>query len=58
MLVYTSFTLIWYATWSLSEKKKKKLTFDPTPGVEGVCKDLIFAYMVLYAEFPLIWYET
>ena len=56
MLVYTSFTLIWYAQWPLSEFFF--LPFDPTPGVEGVCKDSIFAFMVLCAQFPLIWYAT
>ena len=30
------------------------LTFDPTPGVYGVCKDSIFAFMVTCAKFPLI----
>ena len=38
---------------------KKNWPFDSTPGVEGVCKDIIFAFMVLdYAQFPLIWYAT
>ena len=56
MFVYTSFTLIWYATLPLSEKK---LTFDPNPGVEGVCKDRIFAFMVLFvSQFRLTWYAT
>ena len=55
MLVYTSSTLIWYATLPLSDKKRH---FDPTPGVEGVCKDRIFAFMVLCAQFPLISYAT
>ena len=32
----------------------EKMTFDPTPGVEAVCKDSIFATMVLCAQFPLI----
>ena len=32
----------------------KKLTFVPTPGIEGVCKDRIYACMVLYDPFPLI----
>ena len=31
---------------------------DPTPGVVGVCNDSIFAFMVLCAQFPLIWYAT
>ena len=35
-------------------RKKIVLTFDPTPGVEGVCKDRICACMVLFAPFPLI----
>ena len=26
------------------------LTFDPTPGVKGVCKDRLRACMVLYAQ--------
>ena len=29
-------------------QKKKVLTFDPTPGVKGVCKDRICACIVLY----------
>ena len=33
-------------------KKKNVLTFEPTQGVEGVCKDKICACMVLYAPFP------
>ena len=33
-------------------------SFDPIPGAEGVCKDRIYACMVLYAPFPLIWYAT
>ena len=28
------------------------------PGVDGVCNDSIFAFMVLCAQFPLIWYAT
>ena len=36
----------------------KKGSLDPTPGVKGVCKDRIFAIMVLYAQFTLIWYAT
>ena len=35
-------------------RKKNVLTFDPNPGVEGVCKDRICACMVLFAPFPLI----
>ena len=31
---------------------------DPNPWVEGVCKDRIFAFMVLYSLLPLIWYAT
>ena len=34
------------------------MTFYPTSGVDGVCNDSIFAFMVLLAQFPLIWYET
>ena len=34
------------------------MTFHPTPGVVGVCNDSIFAFMVLCAQFPLIWYAT
>ena len=33
-------------------------TFDPTPGGEGVSAGKIFAIMLLYASFPLIWYAT
>ena len=39
-------------------REDKYLTFDPTTGVEGVCKDRIFLFMMLYAPFPLIWYAT
>ena len=34
------------------------MTFWPHPGVIGVCNDTIFAFMVLCAQFPLIWYAT
>ena len=34
--------------------KKIVLTFDPTPGVEGVCKDRMSACMLLHSSFPLI----
>ena len=44
-------------SWLLSEKKND-LTFWPHLGVEGVCKDKIWACMVLYAPFPLIWFAT
>ena len=40
------------------QKRKENWTFDPTPGVKGVCKDKILASMLLYASFPLIWYAT
>ena len=50
------FQLIWYATWLFSEKNV--LTFDPTPGVQGACKDRICACMLLLSSFPLIWYST
>ena len=33
--------------------KKNVSTFDPTPRVEGVCKDRICACMVIYAPFLL-----
>ena len=33
-------------------------TFQSNPQVEGLCKERICAYMVLYAPFPLIWYAT
>ena len=48
--------LIWYATWLLS--KKNVFTFDPTTGVEGLCKDRICACMLLHSWFHLIWYTT
>ena len=35
-------------------RKEKKMTFEPTPGVFGVCNDSIFAFIVLCAQFPLI----
>ena len=34
------------------------MTFDPTPGIVGVCNDSMFAFMVLCAKFPLTWYAT
>ena len=58
MLVYTSFTLIWYATRPHSVKKKNDLLTPPTPGVKDVFKDSIFAFMVLCAQFLLMWYAT
>ena len=45
-------------------RKEKKWPFDPTPGVVPtpgavcVCNDSIFAFIVLCAQFPLIWYAT
>ena len=39
-------------------RKEKIWPFDPHPGVVGVCNDSIFAFMVLCAQFPLIWYAT
>ena len=45
--VYTSDSLIWYATWPLLEKKK--WPFDITPGVVGVFYDSIIAFMELSA---------
>ena len=49
MLVYTSFPLIWYATWPLSEVKKN-LTFwsQPTQG-SSVC---------VITEYLLAWCST
>ena len=43
---------------SIATLRKHILTFDPTQGVEGVCKNRIWACVVLYAPFPLIWYAT
>ena len=51
-LVYTSFPL--FDMQHNHIQKKIFWPFDPTPGVEGVCKDRICAYMVFYAPFPLI----
>ena len=34
--------------------RKENWPFDPTPGVNGVCKGKIFASMLLYASFPFI----
>ena len=45
MVFYAPFPLISYATQLLSEKKIV-LTFEPTPGVEGVCKDRIISVHV------------
>ena len=39
-------------------EKKTKLPFNPTPGVAGECNDSIFAFMLLWAQLPLIWYVT
>ena len=41
-------------------QKKKKLFwhFDTTPGVEGALMDKTIVCMMLYASFPLIWYDT
>ena len=36
----------------------KKNTFDPIPGVNGICKGILFANMLLYIPFPFIWYAT
>ena len=48
---------IWYATWLLSVEKNV-LALKRHPGVEGVCKGKIFAYMLWYVSFPLICYAT
>ena len=37
-------------------KEKKNKTFWPHP--MGVCYDSIFTFMVLCAQFPLIWYAA
>ena len=39
-------------------RKEQKWPFDPTPWVVGVCNDSTLAFMVLCAQFPLIWYAT
>ena len=39
-------------------RKNNILPFDPTPQVEGVCKDRICACMVLFTPFTLIWYAS
>ena len=39
-------------------RKEKRWPFGTTPGVFGVCYDGIFAFMVLCAQLPLIWYAT
>ena len=39
-------------------RKEQKWPFDPTPGVVGVCNDSTLAFMVLCAQFSLIWYAT
>ena len=38
--------------------RENVLTFDPTPEVEGACKDRICACMLLHLPFPLILYAT
>ena len=50
-----SIPLIWYVIWLISVKDLFNLL---TPGIDGVCKDRICAYMVLFAPFRLIWYTT
>ena len=32
-------------------RNKTFLTFDPTSGVEGVCKDILCAYMLQHSSF-------
>ena len=34
-------------------REKNVFTFDPTPGVEGVCKDRICACVVIHAPISL-----
>ena len=34
--------------------EKNVLTFDPTPGVECVCKDRVCACMLLFSSFPYL----
>ena len=36
---------------SMATFRKNALSFDPTPGIECVCKDRVCACMVLYAPF-------
>ena len=50
------FNLISNMTTFRNEQKNDCLT-PPTVG-EGMCKDRIFAFMVLCAQFPLIGYAT
>ena len=50
--LHASFQLIWSATGLLSEKNK--MTSWPHP--KGICKVKIFASMLMYASFLLIWY--
>ena len=50
-LRFSPFSLICNMT---TFSKKNKWLYDPTQGVEDVCKDRIFACMVLYAPFSLI----
>ena len=58
MLLYSSFPLIWYATWSCSEKVEF-WPFDPTPNGRGEgSTGKIFTTTLLHASFPLIWYVT
>ena len=38
-------------------QKKNVLTFDPTPGVDGVCKDRIGACMLMHLSFRLIFHR-
>ena len=38
--------------------RREKMTFWPHHRVVDVCNDSIFAFMVLCAQFPLIWYAT
>ena len=34
------------------------LNFDPTPGIESVCKDITRAYILFHLSFHLIWYAS
>ena len=59
VLAYCStLQFLWFDMQHDNCQKKKLWQFDPTPGAEGVYKEITSACMVLYVPFPLISYAT
>ena len=58
ILLYVSFSFIFYATWLFSENNQTVLFFWSHSGVKGDWRPFFVAYMLSYISFPLMWYAT